>query len=180
MVMMCPRRSRLILSTKAASVVDFPAPRGARYENEPARAVRQRGNDRGQAELCDAGDLVRDLPDRHGDAAALLEHVAPEPGKVLNAEREVQLVLGLEAFLLVLREDRVRDLKRVLRCQDVIDRGILELSVDPDLRPHTRRDMEVGGSLLDHLLKEEPEIDLPGRSRLPWGSSLGRWCRLVH
>ena len=53
--------------------------------------------------------------DRHRHAAALLVHVSTEARQVLDAEGEVELVLGLEAVLLVVREDRVRELQGLLR-----------------------------------------------------------------
>ena len=63
-------------------------------------------------------DVERDLADDHRDAAALLEAVAAEAREVLDAEREVELVLHLEALLLILGQHRIRELQRVLRRED--------------------------------------------------------------
>jgi hypothetical protein len=63
-----------------------------------------------------------------------LKHVAAEAGQVLDAEREVQLVLGLEPLLLVLGEDGVGELQRVLGREDVVGGAVGDVAVDAQLR----------------------------------------------
>ena len=165
MVMMCPRRSRLIMSTKAASVVDFPAPGGARNEDQPAWAFRQH--------------VVR-IGGRPSFSIEVISYgicriaMATQP-RCLNT-----FPRNRERFWTPNEKSNSSSVsKRFFWCsvrmeyaiwsvsfgfKTVVDLGIAEFSIDPDLRPHTRRDMEVGGPLLDHLLKEHPEIDVLGRS----------------
>ena len=114
-VMMWPFRSLLILSIIAASVVDLPEPVGPGHQDQAARPLGQLRDHRRQAQLLEGLDVEGDLPDDHRHAAALLEDVAAEARQVLDAEGEVELVLGLEALLLVLGEHRVGQLQRVLR-----------------------------------------------------------------
>src|SRR5690606_40299383 len=70
--------------------------RGAGDEDEAARFLCQPLDLRRHPELAERLDVERDLADGQGDAAALAVDVPAEPCKVLDAEREVQLVLGLE------------------------------------------------------------------------------------
>src|SRR5258708_14393300 len=70
---------------------------GARDENQAAGLIGEMGDHGGQPEGVERLDVERNLPDYHGDAPALLEPVAAEPGQVLNAEGEAELVFGLEA-----------------------------------------------------------------------------------
>src|SRR5689334_1313022 len=69
---------------------------GPGNENEPARPIGEIGHDLRKPELLEGPDLEGDLPDHHRHAAALLEDVPTEAREILNAEREVQLVLHLE------------------------------------------------------------------------------------
>ena len=95
--------------------------RRAGDQHQPARTLGHLRDDVGEAELLERLDVERDLPDHHRHAAALLEAVAAEAREVLDAEREVELVLRLEPLLLVLGQDRVGELQRVLRRQHDID-----------------------------------------------------------
>src|SRR5207247_9471671 len=109
------------------------------------------------------------LADHHRDAAALLEAVAAKAREILDAERKIQLVLHLEALLLVFRQHRVGDLHRVFRLQHKLDLRAFDLAVDAQLGALTRGDVKVRGSLLDHLLEKELEVhtlrDAAGRWR---------------
>src|SRR5206468_6426415 len=84
--------------------------RGSGEQNQSGRAIREIGNHLRELEIVEALDVERNLPDDHRDAAALLEAVAAEAREILDAERKIQLVLHLEALLLVFREHRVSDL----------------------------------------------------------------------
>ena len=136
---------------------------GTGDENEAARLLGHLGDGTGESELIEGLDRERNLPDDHRHAAALLEAVAAKAGQVLNAEGEIELVLGLEPLLLVLGEDRVRQLEGVLGRHHVFEGGVGDLTVHPQLRPLAGDDVEIGSVLGDHLLEEASQVD---RSRL--------------
>src|SRR5690606_40557819 len=69
-------------------------------EHQAARLLAQLLDDGRQVQLAETLDRERDLPDRHRHAAALLVDVSAEPREVRDTEREVQLILRLEALLL--------------------------------------------------------------------------------
>src|SRR5438045_5773742 len=75
---------------------------GAGNEHETAGPVGELGDDVRQTQLTKGLYGERDLPNDHGNTAALLEDVAAEARQVLDAEREVELIFGLEALLLIL------------------------------------------------------------------------------
>ena len=112
-----------------------------------------------QLELVEGLDVERNLPDDHRDAAALLEAVAAKARQVLDAEREIQLVLGLESLLLIFRQHRIRELQRVLRLHHEVDVRALHVAVDAELGALAGGDVEVGGAALDDLLEEDAEIE---------------------
>jgi hypothetical protein len=98
-------RSRLILSIIAASVVDLPEPVGPVTSTRP-RGLLQISSTTAAAELLESEDLVGDLPVDGGGGAALVEDVRAEAGRALDAEREVELEVLLEAMLLRVGEHR--------------------------------------------------------------------------
>ena len=120
-VMMWPFRSRLTLSIMAASVVDLPEPVGPVTSTSPRGFSAMRATTAGRPRSWKVRMLNGNLPDGQRDAAALLEAVAAEAREVLDAEREVELVLHLEALLLVLGQHRVGNLERVLGRQHGLD-----------------------------------------------------------
>src|SRR5687768_12933714 len=147
-VMMCPRRSRLILSSIAARVVDFPEPVG------PVTSTRPRGFSAifATTPASPSSSNVRMLK---GICRITKE---TEARQILNAEREVELILGLEALLLVLGENRVRQRQRVFRREDIVDVRVLNVPVDAELGTLARGDVQVGCVPLDHFLEETSEI----------------------
>src|SRR5215204_5038160 len=136
--------------------------RGPRDQHETARLLRHLRDRGGETEIGEGADVERDLPNDHRDAAALLEAVAAEPRQVLNAEGEVELVLHLEALLLVLRQHRVRELQRVLRREHVFEPGVRDVTIDAKLRTLAGRDVQVRRIALDHFLEQRAEIDVCG------------------
>ncbi len=138
----------------------FARARRARHQDQAARPLRQLRHHRREAELVEGADVEGNHADGHRHAAPLLVHVPAEAGQVLDAEGEVQLVLGLEPLLLVLGEHRVRERQRVLGIHDVGTRiRIRDVAVHAQLRPLTCGKVQVRGFPLDHLLKEHPEVD---------------------
>src|SRR5205814_10458027 len=59
--------------------------------------------------------------------------VAAEPRQILDPEREVELVLDLEALLLVLGEHRIGDRQRVLGREHRLRRGVHDVPVHAQL-----------------------------------------------
>src|SRR4030095_13689843 len=101
-------------------------PGWSRHENETARLLGHLRNHVRQSEICERPNVERNLTNEHRHAATLLEAVTAEPREVLDAEREVELVLHLEPLFLILRQHGVRELQRVLRREDVLERRIRE------------------------------------------------------
>ena len=128
-------------------------------EHQPARTLGHLPDDIRKLQLIERLDVERDLPDDHRHAAALLEAVAAEAREVLDAEREVELVLHLEALLLVLGEHRVRELQRVLGRHHELEVRVLDLAVDAQLGPLAGGDVQIGRVALDHLLEQDAEVD---------------------
>jgi hypothetical protein len=161
-------RSRLILSSMAARVVDFPDP----WDRSPAPApgaARPASSHGGRPSSSREMDLVGDLAQGHGDAPPLLVAVAPEPGEVLDAEGEVQLVVRLEPLLLLFGQDRVGQGEGVLGGEDMLT-GSSPGPRRPGAGPLPHREVEVRGPPLDHLLEEGP--DAQSAPRLPWTAPL--------
>src|SRR5947207_6259947 len=136
----------------------LPRPRRAGHQDQAARLLGQFRHHPGEPQVVERFHAEGDLADHHRDAAALLEDVAAEARQVLDAEREVELVLRFEALLLVLRQHRVGEGQRVLRREHLGRRGVHDVAVDPDLGDLARDDVEVGGILLDHLFEQGPQI----------------------
>ena len=144
-VRMCSRRSVLILSIIAASVVDLPLPVG------PVTSTRPRGRSAsvamtgGSAELVERLDLLGDDAVDGRDGAALVEHVAAEAREAADAEREVELQRLLEALLLRVGQHAVGQRLRLGRPERrQVER--LQLAVHADLRRRLRRQVQVGSA----------------------------------
>jgi hypothetical protein len=163
-VRICPFRSRVDLVDHRGERRRLARAGGTGDEHQTARLLRELGDHRRQVEVGERLDVERDLAHHDRDATALLEAVAAEAREVLDAEREVELVLHLEALLLVLGEHRVRELQRVLRLEDHLLPGRLDVPVDAELGAVARGDVQVGRAALDHLLEEDAEVDLGGGS----------------
>src|SRR5213594_25953 len=133
-------------------------PGGARHEHQAPRLLGQLRHHTRQSQLFEGPHVERDLPDHERHAAALLEAVAAEPRQVLDAEREVELVVDLEPLLLVLREYRVGDRERVLGREHRLRRGVHDVPVHPQLGTLARHDMQVRRVPLDHLFEQGAEI----------------------
>ena len=135
-VMMWPLRSRLILSIIAARVVDLPEPVGPVTSTSPRGFSAIFAIEPGRpscSKVLIANGICRTTIDTH---PRCLKHVAAEAGEVLDAEREVELVLELETLLLLLGQNRVRELKRVLWRQ--LTARADELVMSPSMRSFGR------------------------------------------
>ena len=102
-------------------------------ENQPARAIANLFDNARKSELFERQDLVRDLPVDGSRRAALIEDVGAEAGQPFDAEGNVELEIFLEAVLLRVGQNRVRQLFRIGSVQRRhIERR--QLAVDADLR----------------------------------------------
>ena len=154
MVTMCSWRSRLILSIIAASVVDLPEPVGPVTRTRPRGFSQMLLDDRRQAELAEAADLVGDLAEDGGDGAALVEDVGAEAGQPLDAEGEVDLEVLLQPVLLGVGEDRVG---RAAWSRVGVNGGRFIGRRTPSMRTWgggVGGDVQVGAALLDHVLEQ--------------------------
>ncbi len=132
---------------------------GAGDQDQTARLFGHAGDDRRQSEVLEGADAEWNLANGHRDAAALLEAVSAEPGQVLNAEREIELVLHLEPLLLVFGQHRVGQLQRVLRAEQGLDARVHDVAVDAQLWAFAGREMQVRRVALDHLLEQHAQVD---------------------
>src|SRR5690349_3315627 len=121
-------------------------------ENEAARLVGEVRHHARESKLLERADLERDLSNDQRNASTLLEAVAAETREVLDAEREVQLVLDLELLLLVLRQHRIGELHAVLRLQHDVDIRVRNVAVDTYLGPPAGGEEQVGGATAGHSL----------------------------
>jgi hypothetical protein len=87
------------------------------------------------------------------ETALLVVQVAAEARDALDAEREVELALLLEALLLPLRDEAVAEVLRVARGERRV-RDRHELAVQADHRRAGGRQVQVGRAALHHLAKE--------------------------
>ena len=111
-----------VLLARVVDLVDHRRERGglaragrAGDEHEAARAARELVHDGRQAELVDRGQLGGDQAEGGADRAALVVGVDAEAGVAGDRVGEVDLPVGLQALALVVGEDRVDDLARVIR-----------------------------------------------------------------
>ncbi len=123
-------------------------------EHEAARLGGQLAQHLGDAERVEAGDLVRHQPEGGAHRAALEEAVDAEAGDAGDRVGEVELFAGLEAFALVVVEDAVDDLSRLLpgERREPLHRDDLPLVA------HRRREagaeVDVGRPRLDHATED--------------------------
>jgi hypothetical protein len=91
-------------------------PRACRagHEDEAARVLRERVQDRRQAQLLERLDLLRDEAERGADRLALEVDVDAEAREPRHGVREVELPVELEVLLLLAREDAVEQRPRVV------------------------------------------------------------------
>ncbi len=128
-------------------------------QDEAARPLGQIPQNLRHAERVQARHLVRDQAKGGADRAALHEAVDAEASDVGNRVGEVELLVVLEAFALVVVEDPEDHLARVLRSElrEALHRDDLALVA------HRRREaggeVDVGGPHLDHAVKDLGEVE---------------------
>ena len=109
-----------VLLARAVDLVDHRRQRGrlARpgrtgHEHEATRAARELVHGRGQPQLIDRGQAVRNQAEGRTDRAALVIGVDAEARVTGDRVGEVELPVGLQALALIAGEDRVDDLAGV-------------------------------------------------------------------
>ena len=153
-------------------VIDHRGERGAlaraggpRDEDQAALLAGDLLQDLGKHELLDGGDLEGDHAQDHADGAALLEDVDAEPAEAGHAGREVQLVLGLELFFLVVVHDAERHPRDLLGRKAA---GILERhqrAVDAEHRREAGLEVDVGRSASQRDLQDLVQFHRPTLAR---------------
>ena len=98
-------------------------------EDESARFGAEVAEHLRHAERVEAGDVLRHEAEGGADRAALEEAVDAEAGDVGDRVGEVELFAGLEALALVVVEDRVDDLARLLAGEDVESLHVHDLAL---------------------------------------------------
>ncbi len=123
-------------------------------EDESARAVAELRDDRGQAQLVERLDLVRDGAEDRADRAALVEEVGAEARQSPHAEREVEFEVLLEAVLLRVGQDRVGEGLGVGGGERARAFDGAQVPVHAHLRRRVRRQVQVRAAHLDQLLQQ--------------------------
>jgi len=129
----------------------LPRARGAGDEHEAARPAGQVVHDGRQAELVDGLDHGRDQAKRRADGGPLVVRVDAEAGVPGDRVGEVDLPLRLQPLALVVGEDRVHDLARLLGGHHGVVLQRLEAPPDAHRRARPRGQMQVGRVALDDL-----------------------------
>ena len=145
----------MITSIIAARVVDLPEPVGPVTRTKPRGLRGQLAQHLRHAERVEGRDLLRDEAEGGADRAALEEAVDAEAGDAGDRVGEVELLVVLEAFALVVVEDAVDDLAGLLagRATGKPSIGtILPLSRIAGGKPGG--EVDVGGPRLDHAAQD--------------------------
>ena len=132
----------------------------AGHDHEPPLETGEVGHHRRQTELVDLLDLERDHAERRTDRVALHVHVDTEPGPARQRVRHVELELLLEPFPQLLRQDRVDHALQRPRRQGRVSVDALQLTVDPDDRCGTGREVQVGTLVIEQRSQQFGDRDL--------------------
>ena len=137
--MMCSWRSSLIRSIIAASVVDLPEPVGPVTSTKP-RGFLVNSSSTGGRPSCSSAGISLGIRRKAAPTRGALEvGVDAEAGPAGDRVGEVDLPLVLQPLPLVVGEDRVDDLARVLRGQRrVVERVQLPVLADHRREPAVR------------------------------------------
>ena len=115
----------------------------------------------GQEQLIDGGDLEGNDAEHDADGAALLEDVDAEPAQAGNAVGEIELVLRLELFLLVVVHDAERHPRDLFRRKAACIFEGHQVSVDAEHRRQTRFEVDVGGAAAQRHLQNLVQLHRP-------------------
>jgi hypothetical protein len=133
-------------------------------EHEPARLARELLQHLGQAQLLELRDAVGDQPEGRGDRTALEEDVDAEAGDAGHGVREVDLLARLEALALIVVEDAVGDVARVLRRQQPVLGQRDDAAAHAQRGREARAEVDVGGPFVGHPGQDLREIEVLGWS----------------
>jgi hypothetical protein len=156
-----------VLAHRAVHVVDhrrerrrLPRAGGACEQHDPALLLGQFAHHRGQRELLDRADVVRDRPTRHRDHAALLEGVDAVARSTGDFEGEVDLVLLREFGELDLvaqqRSERALGVIGAQRLDALVDR---QLTVDTVERRRADLQVQIRALSLDELPQRSLDVE---------------------
>ena len=109
---------------------------------------------RGNPELLERLQLLRNEPERRGKRFLLEVHVDAEAREPGNRVREVELPLDLQMLLSLAREDAVQELLRVLPAQRFVAVKTLDLAAHPNHGWRLCGHVQVGRVARDHLLEQ--------------------------
>ena len=172
MVMMCPLRSLLILSTSAARVVDLPEPVGPVTNTKPRGRSEKSDTTLGRPSSATVTILYGICRIAIATHPRCLNTLPRKRDRFCTPNEKSSSSSVSKRFFLVLSEYGVCNRKGILRRQHVRDLRVVQIPVDSYLRPRPGGHVQVGCALLDHLLKEEAKVELLRRG-------LGR-RRLIH
>src|SRR6185312_3295109 len=129
----------------------FAGASGSGDQNQAAWFFAQLGDDWRQIELLKRSDLEWNHTEDRSGRTALVEDVATKTRQALQAEREVEFQMLLEAMLLRVGQHAVSKLLGLGRLQGRHVQG-LQMSVHAHLWRRVGGDVEVAASEFDHLL----------------------------
>ena len=121
---------------------------GAGHQHQAARLERQLGEDLGRVELLERQDLARDRAEHRAGAAVLVEGVDAKARQALDLEAEVALQRVLVVLALRIVHDVVHHVVHLLVLERV-DVDAAHVAVHADHRRQARRQVQVGGLVLD-------------------------------
>ncbi len=125
----------------------------AGHEHETALFLAELLEDRRQVQGLERRNHRRDAPQHRPRSAILHEDVHPEPADAVEGAREVELMLGREALLLLRCEHGVDEAHHVLGARHrMVERR--QVAVDAQARGLPGAEMQVGGVLVDGLAEE--------------------------
>ena len=121
-----------------ASVVLLPEPVGPVTRNSPRGRMISSFDDRRQAQLLQGQQLVGNLPQHHGDVAALLEDRDAEAGHVAEGEAEVGAADLLQFLLAALGRDALHQ-RHVSSGSSTLVSSLTHVAVEAEHRAAGRR-----------------------------------------
>jgi hypothetical protein len=142
----------------------LPRARGPGHEDEAAGPHEEVLHARGEADVLEREELVRDLAE--GDAHVALLHVDrdAEARLLLEREPEIGAALFLQLVLAALRGDGLHEPDGVVGCERGDVQG-LEAAAHADRRRDAHRQVEIGRPLVDDEVQQLVEFNRHDASR---------------
>ena len=147
------------MSINDASVVDLPGTGRTGHEDQAAREVRPRLDDRRNAERVEVDDLVRNRAHHTSDRVPLHEDIHAEATLAGKRVRRIQLEVVLELLALLLRDDGVHHLADLRAVQRRQMRHGVKIAVHADDRRRACSQVQVGAAVLEHELEQVVDVE---------------------